>query len=80
MPDLETTDRRAPTHAVASEILYGAEEIAAFLFGDRKHRRRVYGRVASGELPVFRIGANICARRSVLLAWIAHQEAGTRTD
>jgi hypothetical protein len=65
----------APSQTVAGDILYGADEIAVFLFGDRKYRRRVYTRIASNELPTFRIGANICARRSTLLEWIARQEA-----
>jgi hypothetical protein len=58
---------------VCGDIFYGAGEIAAFLFGNARYRRRVYTRVATGKLPVF-IGANICARRSVLLEWMAEQE------
>ena len=56
------------------DILYGAEEISAFLFGDRKFRRRVYSKIAKNKLPTFRIGANVCARKSTLLEWIAKQE------
>ena len=59
---------------LAGDILYGADEIAEFLFGDRKHRRRVYNLVESNRLPSFRIGINICARKSILLEWIAAQE------
>jgi hypothetical protein len=59
---------------IADDILYGAEEIASFLFGDRKFRRRVYSLVDGNELPVFRMGMNICGRKSVLLEWIAAQE------
>jgi len=64
----------APARPLAGDILAGANEIAEFLFGDRKHRRKVYNLVETARLPVFRLGANICARRSVLLAWIAEQE------
>lgn len=60
---------------IAGDILYGADAIAIFMFGDSKHRRRVYNLVDGNGLPVFRIGVNICARKSVLLAWIAAQEA-----
>ena len=59
---------------IAGDILHGADAIAVFLFGDRRHRRRVYNLVDSNRLPVFRIGVNICARRSVLLEWISAQE------
>lgn len=57
------------------DILYGAEEISAFLFGNRKFRRRVYSKIAKNAAPIFRIGANICARKSTLQDWIAKQEA-----
>jgi len=64
-----------PGAAIAGDILYGADAIAMFLFGERKHRRRVYNLVSTNGLPVFRIGVNICARKSVLLGWIADQES-----
>jgi len=59
---------------LASDILRGADEIAEFLSGDRSQRRMVYRLVETSRLPVFRIGSRICARRSVLLKWIADQE------
>lgn len=59
---------------MASDILYGAEAIAAYLFGDPAFRRRVYHLVRRKRLPMFRIGANICARKSVLEEWIRIQE------
>lgn len=67
-------DHGRPLSAIAGDILYGADEIALFLFGDRKHRRRVYNLVEGNALPTFRIGVNICARKSVLLQWIDSQE------
>lgn len=70
--------RHASAAPLAGDILSGANEIAEFLYGDRKHRRKVYNLVETDRLPVFRLGANICARRSVLLAWIAAQEANKR--
>lgn len=60
--------------AIAGDMLHGADEIAVFLFGDQKQRRRVYNLVNRNGLPVFRIGVNICARKQVLLDWIATQE------
>ena len=56
------------------DILEGAGEIAAYLYGDREKRRKVYHAVANGGLPVFKIGAVICARKSTLVWWIADQE------
>ncbi len=58
----------------STDLLRGADEIAAFLFGSAKHRRRVYHLVETSKLPVFRLGSKVCARRSVLLEWIVDQE------
>ncbi|MFN3348885.1 DNA-binding protein [Pseudorhodoplanes sp.] len=60
---------------LADDLLRGADEIAKFVFGSAKHRRKVYY-YASAKLrmPTFRIGAIICARRSTLLQWIEQQE------
>lgn len=61
-------------------ILEGAEAIAEFLFGDRKRARSVYHYARTAQLPVFRLGSNICARPSRLEAWIKDQEdAATST-
>ena len=46
---------------LACDILYGADGIAEFLFGHRKHRRKVYNLVETTRLPHFRLGATICA-------------------
>lgn len=61
---------------LADDLLRGADEIATFMFGNAKHRRKVYyltGEAARG-LPHFKIGSLICARKSTLLRWIAEQE------
>jgi len=67
-----------------NDILRGADEIAAVLYGDKRLRRRVYHLAATQRLPVFRLGQVICARRSKLLAWIEKQEeaatAGTASS
>ena len=57
---------------LADDILNGATQIAAFI---GLPARSVYHAVDAGTLPVFRIGAKICARKSTLLAWVAAQEA-----
>lgn len=64
----------------APDLLRGAEEIALFLFGDRKQRRRVYHLIATSNLPVFKLGSMICARKSVLLKWIADKEVRRTGD
>jgi hypothetical protein len=61
---------------LAADILRGADEIAEFVFGSTKFRRRVYYYATDAKLrmPVFRIGSIICARKSKLLGWIEQQE------
>jgi hypothetical protein len=59
---------------IAGDILRGADEVAQFLFGHPKFRRRVYNLVARKQLPIFRVNPSICARKSVLLQWIESQE------
>jgi hypothetical protein len=64
--------------SLAGDVLHGAEGIAEFLYGDGKLRRKVYNLVETARLPHFRLGAVICARKSVLLSWIAEQEFGLK--
>jgi hypothetical protein len=59
---------------LANDLLRGADEIADFLFGEPGQRRKVYHLAETSRLPVFRLGTRLCARRSVLMAWIASQE------
>jgi hypothetical protein len=59
---------------ISDDLLNGADEIAKFLFGSNASRRRVYYLASHTRIPVFRIGSVLCARRSVLLNWIAGQE------
>jgi excisionase family DNA binding protein len=53
------------------DLLAGAVEIAAFM---RLSRRQVYHLVETSRLPVFRLGTQLCARRSTLLRWIEDME------
>ncbi len=61
--------------SLAGDILYGADAIAEFMYGSAEHRRTVYNLIQNKRIPHFRIGAGVCARKSVLMAWIAEQEA-----
>jgi hypothetical protein len=60
---------------LADDMLWGAGEIALFLYGDRRKRRKVYHLAATSRLPHSKPGSMICARKSVLLEWIGKQEA-----
>jgi len=61
---------------LANDLLRGADAIAEFVFGSPKHKRKIYYLATEAKLriPVFRIGAVICARKSTLIDWIERQE------
>jgi hypothetical protein len=65
----------APAMPFADDLLEGAEAIAVFVYGDTKHRRKVYHLAATNGLPTFNLGAIVCARKSTLLEWVKAQEA-----
>jgi hypothetical protein len=58
----------------SKDLLRGAEEIAQFLFGDRQLRRKIYHLVETSNMPTFKLGSLICARKSILLKWVQDQE------
>jgi hypothetical protein len=55
----------------AGLLLYGASAIASFL---GLTERQVRHRVRDGELPTFKIGGTVCARRASLVAWLSKRE------
>ncbi len=56
------------------DLLRGADQIAEFMFGTPMERRKIYHLADTKKLPVFRLGALLCARKSTLLTWIEAQE------
>ncbi len=64
----------------AEDMLRGADEIAAFLFGSRSERRKVYHLASTSNLPIFKLGSMLCARKTVLMAWIEAQEQRHAND
>ena len=64
----------ATTTQFSDDLLRGAAAIAEFLYGDRELRRKVYHLAATSRLPVFKLGAMLCARRTTILEWIRRQE------
>lgn len=63
--------------AVHDDIMRGAAEISAFLYGSPKHRRKVYNlrKAKQCSPPMFNMGMTLCARKSEILRWIKEQEA-----
>ncbi len=68
------TDMSLEDVKLSRDLLQGAAAIAEFMFGDQNKRRQVYHLAQNTSLPVFKLGATLCARRSTLLAWIEAQE------
>jgi hypothetical protein len=48
-----TLDGTTSTPSIGGDILYGADGIAAFLYCNVKHRRKVYNLVQTNRLPQF---------------------------
>jgi hypothetical protein len=63
----------------ADDVLRGAAEIATFM---RTTRRHIYHLVATSKsFPYFRDGGStVCARKSVLLAYVKRQEERHAND
>jgi hypothetical protein len=59
---------------LADDLIEGADALAEFIYGHRKERRKVYHLAEKGDLPLFRLGAKICGRKSAILKWISEQE------
>lgn len=59
---------------LSEDLLIGADAIADFLFGDPNKRRQVYHLAQTNQLPIFKLGASLCARRSTLLSCIQDKE------
>jgi predicted kinase len=64
-----------PATSLADDLLEGADAIATYVYGDPKHRRKVYHLAATRGIPTFNLGALVCARKSTLIEWIKAQEA-----
>lgn len=63
---------------LSTDVLMGAGAIADYIGLTRK---QAYGHIERGNLPVFRIGALLCIRKSTILNWIERQErSATEAD
>lgn len=56
------------------DLLRGADQISDFMFGTPNDRRQVYHLVDHHDLPAFKMGKTLYARKPSLLAWIKRLE------
>lgn len=61
-------------------VIVGAENIAKVIYGEIEGQRegnirRIYHAIAKKELPTFKLGGRVHARRSTVLRWIEAQES-----
>jgi hypothetical protein len=61
-----------------ADLIGGGDRIAEFLFGaaDERLRREVYHLAEHHDLPAFKIGNKLYARKTKLLDWIEARERG----
>lgn len=63
---------KADNDNTIGDLLMGAHAIAKFLgITQRQTYRLIYG----GEIPSFKLGGSVAARRSTLATWLAETEA-----
>jgi hypothetical protein len=60
--------------SIPGDLITGAAEIADFIFGDTKRVRSVYRLAETTSIPIFKVGAQLGARRSRLTEWMVEQE------
>jgi hypothetical protein len=60
----------------SQDMLQGAKAIAMFMYGrcDQKAQRKIFHLVEKTNFPSFKVGSMICARRSVIIAWVRKME------
>ena len=70
-----TKDDNTPQDA---DLIGGGDGIAQFLFGktDEQLRREVYHLAEHHDLPVFKVGNKMYARKTKLTEWIKAREQG----
>lgn len=61
-------------------VIVGAENIAKVIYGEIEGQRegnirRIYHAISKKELPTFKLGGRVHARRSTVLRWIEAQES-----
>lgn len=63
--------QKADEYDPSTDILYGARDIAKWLFRNNPSRRRVYyyARIKSG-IPFFKTGNTICLSKSEYQSWV----------
>jgi hypothetical protein len=64
-----------------AELIGGGDGIARFLFGsaDERSRREVYHLAENHDLPAFKVGNKLYARKYRLREWIKARERNDRT-
>lgn len=67
----DATDRKE------ADLLYGLEAIGDHLSLGARQVQYLHDK---GDLPTFKMGRSVCARRSTLAAHFAEQEAAARQD
>jgi hypothetical protein len=68
------------TPELSDDLLEGGKAIGNFVYGpdDPGAEKKAHHLAATKAIPAFKLGAKVCSRKSVLLAWIARQEAAAK--
>jgi len=72
--DQLTGPNEASPIKVDDRIIRGADAIAEYIFGDRRHRRKIYYLAECSKIPIWRLGSTLCLRPATYESWIKDQE------
>jgi hypothetical protein len=73
--DQNTGPNEASHEKADDRIIRGADAIAEYIFGDRRHRRKIYYLAECSRLPIWRLGSTLCLRPATYESWIKAQES-----
>jgi hypothetical protein len=79
MKDVTRSSGANATGLPDDPVIVGAENIAIVIYGEAEGQRegnirRIYHAISKKELPTFKLGGRVHARRSTIMAWIESQE------
>jgi hypothetical protein len=72
--DPNTVPNEKPLDEGDERIIRGADAIAEYIFGDRRHRRKIYYLAECSKIPIWRLGSTLCLRPATYESWIKAQE------
>jgi hypothetical protein len=72
---MDHAPKEASNEKADDRVIRGADAIAEYIFGDRRHRRKIYYLAECSKIPIWRLGSTLCLRPATYESWIKGQES-----